>query len=109
MRAEAEVLAGGAFQPPPVTANDLVTTSLAERGQSGLSLALDAALAALRNLDPSAPLPVRNAQDLLTMVKATKEAAGLDKPGVAIAVSLNSSGNATIAAWTEADTVDTIG
>jgi hypothetical protein len=101
--------AGVAFQPPPVTANDLVTTSLAERGQSGLSLALDAALAALRNLKPSDPLPVRNAQDLLTMVKATKEAAGLDKPGVAVAISLNSSGNATIAGWAEADTVDTIG
>jgi hypothetical protein len=99
----------GALQAPPVTANDLVTTSLAERGQSGLSLALDAALAALRNLDPSAPLPVRNAQDLLTMVKATKEAAGLDKPGVAVAISLNSSGNATIAGWADADTVDTIG
>jgi hypothetical protein len=98
-----------ALQAPPVTANDLVTTSLAERGQSGLSLALDAALAALRNLDPSQPLPVRNAQDLLTMVKATKEAAGLDKPGVAIAVSLNSTGNATIASWADADIVDTIG
>ena len=98
-----------ALQAPPVTANDLVTTSLAERGQSGLSLALDAALAALRNLDPSAPLPVRNAQDLLTMVKATKEAAGLDKPGVAVAISLNSTGNATIAGWADADTVDTIG
>jgi hypothetical protein len=98
-----------ALQAPPVTANDLVTTSLAERGQSGLSLALDAALAALRNLDPSAPLPVRNAQDLLTMVKATKEAAGLDKPGVAVAISLNNATNATIAAWTDADTVDTIG
>ena len=99
----------GAFSVAPVTANDLVTTSLAERGQSGLSLALDAALAALRNLDPSQPLPVRNAQDLLTMVKATKEAAGLDKPGVAIAVSLNNATNATIAAWTDADIVDTIG
>ena len=101
--------AGGAFHSVPVTATELVTVSLAERGQSGLSLALDAALAALRNLDPSAPLPVRNAQDLLTMVKATKEAAGLDKPGVAIAVSLNNATNATIAGWAEADTVDTIG
>jgi hypothetical protein len=99
----------GAFIVAPVTAHDLVTASLAERGQSGLSIALDAALAALRNLDPSQPLPVRNAQDLLTMVKATKEAAGLDKPGVAVAISLNSTGNATIAGWADADTVDTIG
>jgi hypothetical protein len=105
----AGVVAGGAFTPVPITAAELVTTSLAERGQSGLSLALDAALAALRNLDPSAPLPVRNAQDLLTMVKATKEAAGLDRPGVAVAISLNSSGNATIAGWADADIVDTIG
>ena len=105
----AGVVAGGAFHPVPITAAELVTTSLAERGQSGLSLALDAALAALRNLDPSQPLPVRNAQDLLTIVKATKEAAGLDKPGVAVAINLNNATNATIAGWADADIVDTIG
>jgi hypothetical protein len=93
----------GALQSAPVTATELVTRSLAERGQSGLSLALDAALASLASLDPTQPVPIRSMTDLLTAVKATKEAAGLDKPAVAVAVSLNSAGNATIETWQSLD------
>jgi hypothetical protein len=66
----------GALQRAPVTATELVTRSLAERGQSGLSLALDAALASLASLDPATPVPIRSMTDLLTAVKATKEAGG---------------------------------
>jgi hypothetical protein len=95
----------GALQSAPVTATELVTRSLAERGQSGLSLALDAALASLASLDPATPVPIRSMTDLLTAVKATKEAAGLDKPAVAVAVSLNSAGNAAITAWESLDSV----
>jgi hypothetical protein len=43
--------------------------------------------------------------DLLTAVKATKEAAGLDKPQVAVAVSLNNASNATITAWESIESV----
>jgi len=89
-----------ALQSAPPTANDLVTASLAQRGQTGLSLALDAALASLQSLQSSGDtVPIRSMQDLLTAVKATQAAAGLDKPSVAIAVSLNSGSNAGIAAW----------
>jgi hypothetical protein len=95
----------GALQSAPVTATELVTRSLAERGQSGLSLALDAALASLASLDPATPVPIRSMTDLLTAVKATKEAAGLDKPAVAVAVSLNSAGNAAITAWESIESV----
>jgi len=95
----------GALQSAPVTATELVTRSLAERGQSGLSLALDAALASLASLDPATPVPIRSMTDLLTAVKATKEAAGLDKPQVAVAVSLNNASNATITAWESIESV----
>jgi gas vesicle protein len=89
----------GALQSAPVTATELVTRSLAERGQSGLSLALDAALASLASLDPATPVPIRSMTDLLTAVKATKEAAGLDKPATAVQVNINGNANATIETW----------
>ena len=93
----------GALQPAPVTATELVTRSLAERGQSGLSLALDAALASLASLDPATPVPIRSMTDLLTAVKATKEAAGLDKPATAVQVNINGNANATIETWESLD------
>ena len=93
----------GALQSAPVTANELVTRSLVERGQSGLSLALDAALASLASLSPETPVPIRSMTDLLTAVKATKEAAGLDKPATAVQVNINGNANATIETWESLD------
>ena len=91
---------GEALPAAPPTATELVTQSLATRGQTGLSLALDAALASLQSLQSSGDtVPIRSMQDLLTAVKATQAAAGLDKPSVAVAVSLNSGSNASITAW----------
>lgn len=95
---------GEALQTAPPTAAELVTQSLATRGQTGLSLALDAALASLTSLQSSGDtVPIRSMQDLLTAVKATQAAAGLDKPQVAIAVSLNNGPNASIMAWESVD------
>lgn len=91
---------GEALPTAPPTATELVTQSLAQRGQTGLSLALDAALASLQSLQSSGDtVPIRSMQDLLTAVKATQAAAGLDKPGVAVQVNLNSDRNAGIMAW----------
>jgi len=91
---------GGGLTTSPPSATELVTQSLAARGQTGLSMALDAALASLQALKASGDaLPIRSQTDLLTNVKALQAAAGLDKPQVAIAVSLNSGQNASIAAW----------
>ena len=91
---------GEALPSAPPTAAELVTQSLATRGQTGLSLALDAALASLQSLQSSGDtVPIRSMQDLLTAVKATQAAAGLDKPGVAVQVNLNSDRNAGIMAW----------
>ncbi len=104
---ECAVNGGGvALQPAAPTATELVTQSLATRGQTGLSLALDAALASLQTLQSSGDtVPIRSMQDLLTAVKATQAAAGLDKPAVAVAVSLNSGSNASITAWESIDSV----
>jgi hypothetical protein len=41
--------------------------------------------------------------DLLTAVKATKEAAGLDKPATAVQVNINGNANATIETWESLD------
>jgi len=72
-------------------------------------MALDAALASLQALkDSGDALPIRSQTDLLTNVKALQAAAGLDKPQVAIAVSLNSGLNSGIAGWECAETIDTI-
>jgi hypothetical protein len=106
--AGAEVLAGGAaFTPAPVTAAELVTADLSQLGQRGLRAILSTAVTAAESMQ-QAP-EVRSWNDVQVMTKVISQAAGLDKPGVAVAISLNSTGNATIAAWTEADTVDTIG
>jgi hypothetical protein len=100
---------GGGLTSAPPTATELVTQSLVTRGQTGLSMALDAALASLQALkDSGDALPIRSQTDLLTNVKALQAAAGLDKPQVAIAVSLNSGLNSGIAGWECAETIDTI-
>jgi hypothetical protein len=89
-----------------VTAADLVTADLSQLGQRGLRAILSTAVSAAESMQ-QAP-DIRSWNDVQVMTKVISQAAGLDKPGVAVAISLNSSGNATIAAWTEADTVDTI-
>jgi hypothetical protein len=89
-----------------VTAAELVTADLSQLGQRGLRAILSTAVTAAESMQ-QAP-EVRSWQDVQTMTKVISQAAGLDKPGVAIAVSLNRDGNATIAAWTDADIVDTI-
>ena len=97
----------GAFPSVPVTAAELVTADLSQLGQRGLRAILSTAVNAAESMQ-QAP-EVRSWNDVQVMAKVISQAAGLDKPGVAIAVSLNNATNATIAAWTEADTVDTIG
>jgi hypothetical protein len=100
---------GGGLATSPPTATELVTQSLVTRGQTGLSMALDAALASLQALkETNQPLPIRSQTDLLTNVKALQAAAGLDKPQVAIAVSLNSGANATITGWESVDSVQCV-
>ena len=99
--------AGGAFHPAPVTAAELVTADLSQLGQRGLRAILSTAVTAAESMQ-QAP-EVRSWNDMQVMTKVISQAAGLDKPGVAVAISLNSTGNATIAGWAEADTVDTIG
>ena len=98
--------AGGAFPPAPVTAAELVTADLSQLGQRGLRAILSTAVSAAESMQ-QAP-EVRSWNDVQVMTKVISQAAGLDKPGVAVAISLNSSGNATIAGWADADTVDTI-
>lgn len=98
--------AGGAFHPAPVTAAELVTADLSQLGQRGLRAILNTAVNAAESMQ-QAP-EVRSWNDVQVMTKVISQAAGLDKPGVAIAVSLNNATNATIAGWADADTVDTI-
>jgi hypothetical protein len=97
----------GAFPPAPVTAAELVTADLSQLGQRGLRAILSTAVNAAESMQ-QAP-DIRSWNDVQVMTKVISQAAGLDKPGVAVAVSLNNATNATIAAWTEADIVDTIG
>ena len=99
--------ARGAFSPVPLTATELVTADLSQLGQRGLRAILSTAVTAAESMT-SAP-DIRSWNDVQVMTKVISQAAGLDKPGVAIAVSLNRDGNATIAAWTDADIVDAIG
>ena len=97
----------GAFSPVPLTAAELVTADLSQLGQRGLRAILSTAVTAAESMQ-QAP-EVRSWNDVQVMTKVISQAAGLDKPGVAIAVSLNNATNATIAGWADADTVDTIG
>jgi hypothetical protein len=99
--------AGGAFSPVPVTAAELVTADLSQLGQRGLRAILNTAVTAAESMQ-QAP-EVRSWNDVQVMTKVISQAAGLDKPGAAITVVLNKEGNATIAGWSDADIVDTIG
>jgi len=84
-----------------VTATDLVTQDLVTLGQRGLRAILSRATQAAEAMT-EAP-EVRSWQDVQTMTKVISQAAGLDKPQVAIAVSLNSGQNTSIAAWESID------
>jgi hypothetical protein len=98
---------GAAFHPAPVTAAELVTADLSQLGQRGLRAILSTAVTAAESMQ-QAP-EVRSWNDVQVMTKVISQAAGLDRPGTAIAISLNNATNATISAWTDADIVDTIG
>jgi len=88
---------GGGLPAVPVTAENLVTADLVTLGQRGLRAILNRATIAAEAMT-EAP-EVRSWQDVQTMTKVISQAAGLDKPAVAVAVSLNSGQNASIAAW----------
>jgi hypothetical protein len=89
--------AGGGLATSPPTAENLVTADLAALGQRGLRAILNRATIAAEAMI-EAP-EVRSWQDVQTMTKVISQAAGLDRPAVAIAVSLNSGANATITGW----------
>jgi hypothetical protein len=93
----------GALQPAPLSAAELVTEDLARVGQRGLRAILTRATEAAESMQ-AAP-EVRSWQDVQTMAKVIQTAAGLDKPAVAVAVSLNSAGNAAITAWESIESV----
>jgi hypothetical protein len=88
---------GEALQSAPVTAESLVTADLVTLGNRGLRAALSRSVEAMESM-LTAP-EIRSWQDVATATKVIQSAAGLDKPQVAIAVSLNSGSNASIAAW----------
>lgn len=90
----------GALREASPSALDLVTEDLTALGNRGLRSILVRATEAAEAMQ-QAP-DVRSWQDVQTMTKVIQAAAGLDKPAVAVAVSLNSSGNATVAAWESA-------
>jgi len=94
---------GVALPAPPVTAENLVTADLVTLGQRGLRAILHRATTAAEAMI-EAP-EVRSWQDVQTMTKVISQAAGLDKPAVAVAVSLNSGANATITGWESIDSV----
>ena len=88
---------GGALQAAPVTAESLVTADLAALGSRGLRAILTRATEAAEAMR-TAP-EIRSWNDVQTMTKVISQAAGLDKPAVAVAVSLNNGANASITAW----------
>lgn len=88
---------GEALQSAGVTAAELVTADLAQLGQRGLRAILSRSVTAVEAMQ-AAP-DIRSWQDVATAAKVIQSAAGLDKPSVAVAVSLNNGANASIAAW----------
>jgi len=90
----------------PPTAENLVTQDLVTLGNRGLRAILNRATQAAEAM-VEAP-EVRSWQDVQVMTKVISQAAGLDKPQVAIAVSLNSGTNSGIAGWESAESIDTI-
>jgi len=97
---------GGGLTTSPPTATDLVTQDLVTLGQRGLRAILNRATQAAEAM-VEAP-EVRSWQDVQTMTKVISQAAGLDKPQVALSVSLNSGLNSGIAGWECAESIDTI-
>jgi len=98
--------AGGGLPTAPVTATDLVTADLVTLGNRGLRAILNRATQRAEAMT-EAP-EVRSWQDVQTMTKVISQAAGLDKPQVALSVSLNSGLNSGIAGWEAVETIDTI-
>lgn len=88
---------GGALSVAPPTATDLVTADIAAMGQRGLRAILSRSVEAVEAIE-SAPA-IRSWQDVQIATKVISQAAGLDKPQVAVAVSLNNGPNASITAW----------
>lgn len=93
----------GGLPTAPPTAHDLVTTDLSQLGQRGLRAILSRSVEAVEAIE-KAP-EIRSWQDIQTATKVISQAAGLDKPAVAVAVSLNSGANATITGWESIDSV----
>jgi hypothetical protein len=81
----------------PPTAAELVTADLAQLGQRGLRAILSRSVEAVEAI--TAAPEIRSWQDVATAAKVIQSAAGLDKPGVAVQVNLNSDRNAGIMAW----------
>ncbi len=94
---------GEALQSAPPSAHDLVTADLAQLGSRGLRAILSRSVEAVEAIE-SAPA-IRSWQDVQIATKVISQAAGLDKPAVAVAVSLNSGANASITAWECVDSV----
>jgi hypothetical protein len=88
---------GEALPSAPPTASDLVTADLAQLGQRGLRAILSRSVEAVEAI--TAAPEIRSWQDVATAAKVIQTAAGLDRPAVAVAVSLNSGSNASIMAW----------
>ena len=88
---------GEALPSAPPTAAELVTADLAALGNRGLRAILSRSVTAVEAMQ-TAP-DIRSWQDVATAAKVIQTAAGLDKPSVAVAVSLNSGSNASIMAW----------
>lgn len=88
---------GEALPTAPPTAAELVTADLAQLGQRGLRAILSRSVTAVEAMQ-TAP-DIRSWQDVATAAKVIQSAAGLDRPAVAVAVSLNSGSNASIMAW----------
>ena len=93
----AGVESGEALPSAPPTAAELVTADLAQLGQRGLRAILSRSVDAVEAMQVAPD--IRSWQDVATATKVIQSAAGLDKPSVAVAVSLNSGSNASIMAW----------
>ena len=96
---------GEALQAAPPSAHDLVTADLAQLGSRGLRAILSRSVEAAEAMT-EAPA-IRSWNDVQVMTKVISQAAGLDKPAVAVAVSLNSGSNASILAWESIESENT--
>jgi hypothetical protein len=96
---------GEALQSAPPSATELVTADLAQLGSRGLRAILSRATEAAEAMH-AAP-EIRSWTDVQVMTKVISQAAGLDKPAVAVAVSLNNGANASILAWESIESENT--